>query len=63
MKENEIIAMGYNRMPNGDDGTLPWDRDGDDELKKKYFYGENARAHTPFCVLLLYSFFVLFFWN
>lgn len=51
--------MGYNRMPNGGDGELPWTRS-NDPLKKldydhKYLYGENV-----YTLLFTFSCFIQF---
>ena len=37
--DNKILSMGYNGFPKGcSDDDFPWNRDGDDPLKNKYFY-------------------------
>lgn len=38
--EKKIVATGYNGMPIGcDDDEFPWDKNTDDPLDSKYFYG------------------------
>ncbi len=38
-QDNKILSMGYNGFPKGcSDDEFPWDREGDDELQKKYAY-------------------------
>jgi len=43
-KENKIVGIGYNGMPNNcSDDELPWSRTNKDKLKTKYPYGECHR--------------------
>uniref|UniRef100_A0A3Q2WIK6 dCMP deaminase n=1 Tax=Haplochromis burtoni TaxID=8153 RepID=A0A3Q2WIK6_HAPBU len=37
-QDNKIVGTGHNCMPNGCEGKLPWNREGD-ELDTKYMYG------------------------
>ena len=40
-KENKIVGIGYNGMPNGcSDDELPWQRTCDNWLETKYPYGQ-----------------------
>ena len=40
-KENKIVGIGYNGMPNGcSDDELPWQRTAEDPLDTKYPYGD-----------------------
>ncbi|XP_074487559.1 deoxycytidylate deaminase-like [Sebastes fasciatus] len=46
-QENNIVGIGYNGMPNGcGDDKLPWGREGDDELKKKYLFVCHAELNA-----------------
>ena len=39
-KENKIVGIGYNGMPNGcSDDDLPWQRTAANKLDTKYMYG------------------------
>lgn len=46
-QDKKIVGTGHNCMPNGCEGKLPWNREGD-ELDTKYMYGEYALPHTCF---------------
>lgn len=40
-RENKIVGIGYNGMPNGcDDDELPWAREASNPLHTKYPYGK-----------------------
>uniref|UniRef100_A0A8P4G4H7 dCMP deaminase n=1 Tax=Dicentrarchus labrax TaxID=13489 RepID=A0A8P4G4H7_DICLA len=54
-KENKIVGIGHNGMPDGCDGELPWSRDAVNKLDNKYVYGEHACAHTLFAAFILDS--------
>ncbi|WP_216083300.1 deoxycytidylate deaminase [Candidatus Mycoplasma haematohominis] len=46
-KENKIVGIGYNGMPNGcNDDLLPWDRGGEDRLSTKYPYVCHAEMNA-----------------
>lgn len=46
-KENKVITMGYNGMPNGlSDDEMPWGRTGIDELDNKYLYVCHAEFNA-----------------
>ncbi|CAI5696455.1 unnamed protein product [Oreochromis niloticus] len=44
-QDNKIIGTGHNCMPNGGDGKLPWNRDGD-KLDTKYMYVCHAELNA-----------------
>ncbi len=45
--DNKILSMGYNGFPNGcSDDEFPWNRDGDDPLKNKYFYAAHSELNA-----------------
>ena len=45
--DNKILSMGYNGFPNGcSDDEFPWNRDGDDPLKNKYFYSTHSELNA-----------------
>nr|XP_043884044.1 deoxycytidylate deaminase-like [Solea senegalensis] len=47
VKENKIVGIGYNRMPNGcDDDLLPWSRCAEDRLDTKYPYVCHAELNA-----------------
>lgn len=46
-KENKVVTMGYNGMPNGcSDDDLPWGRSGEDPLDSKYLYVCHAEFNA-----------------
>ncbi|XP_022595740.1 deoxycytidylate deaminase-like [Seriola dumerili] len=45
-QENKIVGIGYNGMPNGCDGKLPWARVADDRLETKYPYVCHAELNA-----------------
>uniref|UniRef100_A0A671VWI1 Deoxycytidylate deaminase n=1 Tax=Sparus aurata TaxID=8175 RepID=A0A671VWI1_SPAAU len=45
-QENKIVGIGYNCMPNGCDGQLPWTRSADDRLDTKYPYVCHAELNA-----------------
>ena len=46
-EENKIVGIGYNGFPKGcSDDELPWNRTGDDELKKKYLFVVHAEQNA-----------------
>ena len=52
-KENKIVGIGYNGMPNGcSDDILPWARTAEDRLDTKYPYGEHSCCGEEGCGLL-----------
>ncbi|MDO4476335.1 MAG: dCMP deaminase family protein [Lachnospiraceae bacterium] len=45
--ENKILSMGYNGMPIGcSDDEYPWDREGENELEKKYVYVVHSELNA-----------------
>lgn len=45
--DNRILSMGYNGFPSGcSDDEFPWDRDGEDPLKIKYFYTTHSELNA-----------------
>lgn len=45
--DNKIVGIGYNGMPNKcSDDLLPWSREADDELSKKYLYVCHAEMNA-----------------
>lgn len=45
--DNRILSMGYNGFPSGcSDDEFPWDREGDDPLKIKYFYSTHSELNA-----------------
>uniref|UniRef100_A0A3Q0TA85 Deoxycytidylate deaminase n=1 Tax=Amphilophus citrinellus TaxID=61819 RepID=A0A3Q0TA85_AMPCI len=44
-QENKIVGTGYNRMPNGCDGELPWAHTGP-KLERKYIYVCHAELNA-----------------
>ena len=45
--DNKILSMGYNGFPKGcSDDDFPWNRDGDDPLKNKYFYTTHSELNA-----------------
>ena len=45
--DNKILSMGYNGFPKGcSDDDFPWNRDGDDPLKNKYFYSTHSELNA-----------------
>lgn len=46
-KENKVVTMGYNGMPNGlSDDVMPWGREGIDDLDNKYLYVCHAEFNA-----------------
>ncbi|XP_030271787.1 deoxycytidylate deaminase-like isoform X3 [Sparus aurata] len=45
-QEKKIVGIGYNCMPNGCDGQLPWTRSADDRLDTKYPYVCHAELNA-----------------
>lgn len=46
-EDNKILSMGYNGMPRGcSDEMFPWEREGEDELQKKYVYVCHAELNA-----------------
>jgi dCMP deaminase len=44
---HKILSMGYNGFPKGcSDDDFPWNRDGDDPLKNKYFYSTHSELNA-----------------
>lgn len=45
--KNKVLTMGYNGMPIGcNDDDLPWERESDNELDKKYLYVCHAEFNA-----------------
>lgn len=45
--DNKILSMGYNGFPRGcSDDEFPWNRDGDDPAKNKYFYSTHSELNA-----------------
>ncbi len=45
--DNRILSMGYNGFPTGcSDDDFPWEREGDDPLKIKYFYTTHSELNA-----------------
>lgn len=45
--ENKILSMGYNGMPMGcSDDEYPWEREGENELEKKYVYTVHSELNA-----------------
>ena len=45
--DNRILSMGYNGFPSGcSDDDFPWDREGEDPLKIKYFYSTHSELNA-----------------
>jgi dCMP deaminase len=45
--ENKIVGIGYNGFPIGcSDDELPWNREGNNELEKKYLYVVHAEQNA-----------------
>ena len=45
--DNKVVTMGYNGMPVGiSDDSLPWKRQGDDDLDNKYLYVCHAEFNA-----------------
>ncbi|CAH8493623.1 unnamed protein product [Heterobilharzia americana] len=46
-KENKIVGIGYNGMPNGvSDDEVPWGKESMNELENKYFYVCHAELNA-----------------
>ena len=46
-EENKIVGIGYNGFPKGcSDDELPWNREGNNELEKKYLYVVHAEQNA-----------------
>ena len=46
-EDNKILSIGYNGFPRGcSDDEFPWNRDGDDPLKNKYFYVAHSELNA-----------------
>jgi dCMP deaminase len=46
-EENKIVGIGYNGFPKGcSDDKLPWNREGNNELEKKYLYVVHAEQNA-----------------
>ena len=46
-KENKIVGIGYNGFPKGcSDDELPWNREGNNELEKKYLFVVHAEQNA-----------------
>ena len=46
-EDNKILSIGYNGLPRGcSDDEFPWNRDGDDPLKNKYFYVAHSELNA-----------------
>ncbi|KAJ8369804.1 hypothetical protein SKAU_G00098320 [Synaphobranchus kaupii] len=45
-QEENIVGIGYNRMPNGCDGKLPWERESEEWLDNKYPYVCHAELNA-----------------
>ena len=45
--DNKILSIGYNGFPRGcSDDEFPWAREGDDPLKKKYFFVTHSELNA-----------------
>ena len=45
--DNKILSMGYNGFPKGcSDDEFPWNRDGTDPLRNKYFYSTHSELNA-----------------
>ena len=45
--DNKILSMGYNGFPLGcSDDEFPWNREGEDPLKSKYFYVTHSELNA-----------------
>ena len=45
--DNKILSMGYNGFPKGcSDDEFPWNRDGSDPLRNKYFYSTHSELNA-----------------
>lgn len=45
-RQNHIIGMGYNGMPNGEDELFPWESNSNDEKDNKYPYVMHAEVNA-----------------
>ena len=46
-QDNKILSMGYNGFPIGcSDDMFPWVREGEDDLKTKYFYTVHSELNA-----------------
>ena len=46
-EDNKILSMGYNGFPIGcSDDMFPWVREGEDDLKTKYFYTVHSELNA-----------------
>ncbi|XP_071357021.1 deoxycytidylate deaminase-like [Trachinotus anak] len=45
-QEDKIVGIGYNEMPNGCEGKLPWSRTADNQLDTKYPYVCHAELNA-----------------
>ena len=46
-QDNKILSMGYNGFPMGcSDDMFPWIREGEDDLKTKYFYTVHSELNA-----------------
>ena len=46
-QDNKILSMGYNGFPTGcSDDMFPWVREGEDDLKTKYFYTVHSELNA-----------------
>lgn len=46
-EDNRILSIGYNGCPNGfDDKYMPWNREAECEVNRKYFYVVHAEANA-----------------
>ena len=46
-QDNKILSMGYNGFPIGcSDDMFPWIREGEDDLKTKYFYTVHSELNA-----------------
>ena len=46
-EDNIVLSLGYNGFPRGcSDDEYPWDRTGEDELNKKYFYVVHSEENA-----------------
>ncbi|KAM3623134.1 uncharacterized protein V6R79_007415 [Siganus canaliculatus] len=45
-QENKIVAIGYNKMPNGCEGKMPWAREAKNWLDNKYPYVCHAELNA-----------------